>query len=167
MVNDKPLVINRYFNQPRELVWEAWANPKMFETWWGPTDFTCPTREIDLQVGGEFFVCMQGPDGRKYCDTGVIKEIVPFQEIVYTDTFADENGTVVPASYYQISGEWPEYTEVKVTFEEIEPGKTKMTLTHVGIPEEMMEGCAIGWEQSFDKLYQSIEESLESYRKAA
>jgi uncharacterized protein YndB with AHSA1/START domain len=46
---------------------------------------------------------------------------------------------------------------VTVTFEEYEGGKTKMTLTHVGLPEgEMKDMTGAGWNESFDKLAESL-----------
>ena len=43
-----------------------------------------------------------------------------------------------------------------VTFEEHD-GKTAMTLRHEGIPEgHMKEECEVGWNESFDKLAESL-----------
>jgi len=39
-----------------------------------------------------------------------------------------------------------------VTFEEVDDGKTKLTVSEVGIPGEMSEPARMGWEQQFDKL---------------
>jgi uncharacterized protein YndB with AHSA1/START domain len=99
-----------------------------------------------------------GPDGvvRDFWGTGVYREIVPMEKIVSTDSFADADGNVVPASYYGMSGDFPLELLITVTFEEVE-GKTKMTLTHVGIPEgEMMDLTRAGWSESFDKLAESL-----------
>ena len=63
---------------------------------------------------------------------------------------------MVPASYYGMSGDWPKELLVTVTFEEQE-GKTKLTLRHVGIPAgEMRELTSAGWNESFDKLAESL-----------
>jgi uncharacterized protein YndB with AHSA1/START domain len=43
-----------------------------------------------------------------------------------------------------------------VTFEEVEAGKTKLTVREVGIPGEMGEPARMGWEQSLDKLAESL-----------
>jgi len=45
---------------------------------------------------------------------------------------------------------------VTVTFEDYN-AKTKLTLRHVGIPEGIMrEMTGVGWNQSFDKLAESL-----------
>ncbi len=95
---------------------------------------------------------MQSKEGKDYWSTGVYREIVPNERLVCTDLFADEKGNPVPASYYGMAGEWPPELLVTVTFDEQE-GKTKMTLSHVGIPHgEMHDLTKAGWNESFDKL---------------
>jgi uncharacterized protein YndB with AHSA1/START domain len=120
------LVIEPVFDAPRELVWKAWTDPELSMRWWGPKGYTCPTCEIDLRVGGKYLNCMRSPEGRDYWSTGVYREIVPFDRIVCTDSFADEKGNVVPASHYGMSN-MPLEMLVTVTFEDL-GGKTKMTL---------------------------------------
>ena len=55
-----------------------------------------------------------------------------------------------------MSPEFPLELEVTVILEE-EDGKTKMTLRHVGLPPgEMTDMCREGWNQSLDKLVESL-----------
>lgn len=150
------ITITRIFDAPRERVWKAWTEPEAVKKWWGPKNFTAPVSEIDLRVGGKYLSCMRGPDGKEYWSTGVFREIVPFERLVLTDSFADEKGTVVPASHYGMTGDWPLELLVTVTFEDI-GGKTKMVLRHEGIPSGMMrELTETGWSESFDKLAEHI-----------
>ena len=154
--DNKELVITRIFEAPRELVWKAWTEPERFMRWWGPKDFTSPACKIDLRLGGKYLSCMRGPDGQDYWSTGVYREIVEPERIVYTDSFADEHGNVVPASHYGLSAGFPLELQVTVTFEDY-GGKTKMTLKHVGIPAgEMSDMTGAGWNESFDKLAESL-----------
>jgi uncharacterized protein YndB with AHSA1/START domain len=37
---DREIVISRVFDAPRELVWEAWTDPKHVVHWWGPNGFS-------------------------------------------------------------------------------------------------------------------------------
>ncbi len=154
--NKDELTIKRIFDAPRELVWKAWTDPDLFKRWWGPKNFTAPVAKIDLRVGGKYLYCMRGPDGKDYWSTGVYREIVPKERIVCTDSFADEKSNIVPASHYGMTGDWPLELLVTVTFEEI-GGRTKMTLRHEGIPSGLMrELTETGWNESFDKLVESI-----------
>ena len=153
---ERELVITRVFDAPRELVWKAWTEPERLMQWWGPKGFTSPVCKIDLRVGGKYLSCMRSPEGKDYWSTGVYREVVEPERIVCTDSFADEHGNVVPATHYGMSPDFPLEMLVTVTFEEHE-GKTKMTLRHVGIPAgEMSELTGAGWNESFDKLAESL-----------
>ena len=150
------LVITRVFDAPRELVWKAWTEPEHFRRWWGPKDYICPFCEMDFRVGGKYLNCMRSSEGREVWSTGVFREIAPMERIVFTDCFADENGNVVPATHYGLGPDFPLEMLVSVTLEE-QDGKTKMTLKHIGLPSTPEgEGAEQGWNQSFDKLAESL-----------
>ena len=115
--------------------------------------------KIDFKVGGKYLACMRGagPDGmvKDYWSTGTYKEIIPFKKIVATDSFADENGNIVPAAHYGMEG-MPMEMQVILAFEE-QGEKTKMVLRHVGMPAgEMQKMAGQGWNESFDKLAASL-----------
>lgn len=53
--------------------------------------------------------------------------------------------------------EMPLEMQVTVTLKDLGDGKTKMTLRHAGFPEgEMSEMAGAGWNESFDKLAESL-----------
>ncbi len=148
----KDLVITRVFDAPRDLVWNAWTDPESLKRWWGPKGFTTPYAKIDLRVGGKYLNCMRSPEGKDYWSTGVYREIVPMERIVCTDSFADEEGNVVPATHYGMGPDLPIEMLVTVTLED-QGGKTKLTLRHAGLPAGPdQEGAEAGWSQSLDKL---------------
>ncbi|MFA5990853.1 MAG: SRPBCC domain-containing protein [Candidatus Doudnabacteria bacterium] len=157
MENKNQIVINRIFNAPVELIWKAWTDPEMAKKWWAPKDFTCSLIKIDFKVGGKNLNCMQGkmPDGKEVAvySTGTYKEIIPMEKIVMSDSFADKDGNIVPASYYGME-EMSLELEVAVTFENL-GNQTKMVLTHSGmqtVDDKMRTEMGQGWTQMFDKL---------------
>jgi uncharacterized protein YndB with AHSA1/START domain len=157
-IENKELTITRTFDAALELVWKVWTDPGYMKRWWGPKDFTAPFIKIDLRVGGTYLYCMRSPDGQEYWSTGVYREIIPLQRMVITDNFSDEEGNIVPASHYGMSGDWSSDLLVTVTFEE-QKERTKVTLRHEGIPPgEMTEQTKDGWNESFDKLEKVLEE---------
>ena len=80
------------------------------------------------------------------------REIKKPERIVCTDSFADEKGNVVPATYYGMSPDFPTEMLMTVTFE-VRPGMTRLTLRHAGIPlGEMRDLTRAGWNESLDKL---------------
>jgi len=151
----KTVSIKRTFDLPVSTMWKAWSEPESFKKWWGPNDYTCPDCTIDFKVGGKNLASMQGRDGKKIWSTNTYREIIPMKKIVYVDNFADEKGNSVPASYYNMPGDWSKEMVVTVAFEDVN-GKTKMSLEHTNLPEEMHDDCVTGWQQSFDKLEENL-----------
>ena len=156
-MSSQPLIITRIFDAPREKVWDAWTNPEMMKKWWGPATYTAPFITIDLRVGGKYHFCMRGkmaPGGpdQDFWSTGTYREIIENEKLVCTDSFSNEKGEIVSAEEFGMSG-FPLECLVTVTFEDTDDGKTKMTLTHEGIPEgQMGDMTSQGWQSSFDKL---------------
>jgi uncharacterized protein YndB with AHSA1/START domain len=149
---ENTIIIERIFDAPPALVWQAWTDPQHQMRWWGPENFTAPSCEIDLRVGGKYLFCMQSPEGQNYYTTGVYQEIVPQKRLVFTESFADEQGSVVSGAEYGMGDDMPLAMLATLVFEEV-GGKTKMTLTYVGMPAgENSDMAALGWNQSFDKL---------------
>ena len=153
-ITGEPII--RVFDAQREKVWKVWTEPEYVKRWWGPRDFTAPYISIDLRVGSKFVYCMRGagPDGvvKDWWNTGKHLEIVHMKKIVASMSFADENGNPVPASHYEMPGEWPMETMLTVTFEDAEAGKTKIIVREDGVPSETAEFARLGWEQQFDKI---------------
>ncbi|MGE5740918.1 MAG: SRPBCC family protein [Candidatus Aminicenantes bacterium RBG_16_66_30] len=146
------LIIERVFDAPRERVWMAWTDPDLVKRWWGPKGFTSPVCRISLRVGGSYFLCMRSPQGKNYCNSGFYREIVPLERIVVTASFADEKGNIVSATSYGMGPGWAREMLQTMIFEE-SGGKTKLTLSHAGIPAgEDMKNAREGWSQSLDKL---------------
>src|SRR5437867_2760705 len=109
------IVIHRVFDLPVSKVWRALTEPEQFKKWWGPKDFTCPSSEMEARPGGKYLNCMRGPDGKEYWSTGVVKEFIPEKKLVVTDSFSDANGNKIPASDYNMPGNWP--NELLITFD--------------------------------------------------
>ena len=148
----REITITRVFDAPVELVWKVWTEPEHFKKWWGPKDYVAPFAKLDLRVGGTYLNCMRSPEGQDFWTTGVFREVVPMERIVYTDSFSDEQGSVVPPTQYGFGADFPLELLVTVTFEELE-GKTMLTLRHAGLPAgEKSDQTGAGWNESFDKL---------------
>jgi uncharacterized protein YndB with AHSA1/START domain len=86
------IVITRVFDAPRELIFQAWTDPKHLARWWGPRGFTCPRCEIDVRPGGLIRIDMRAPNGTIYPMTGVYLEIIEPERITYTAGALDEKG---------------------------------------------------------------------------
>jgi uncharacterized protein YndB with AHSA1/START domain len=157
-VSEDAVVVERTFDAPVDLIWQMWTKPEHFKNWYGPKGFTVPVAEMDVRVGGKRLICMTSPDGSmKMWTTGEYTEIVPNERFVYTESPADENGNVVSPSAMGMLDGYPATTEVTVLLEDL-GGRTKMVMTHAGIPADS--GAGGGWEQAFNKLTDHIETVL-------
>ena len=155
------LVITRVFNVSREQVWKAWTQPEQLKKWLSPKGFSAPFSSIDLRVGGRYLNSMRGPDGKDIWSTGVYREVVPPERLVMTDSFADEKGEVVSATYYGLGSEFPRELQITLTLDK-EEDKTKLTLKHAGInnlSEKDVSDIEQGWNESLDKLAAHLEAS--------
>jgi uncharacterized protein YndB with AHSA1/START domain len=59
----KEVILERTYDAAAEKVWKAWTDPKMLKQWWGPNDVTIPECEVDLRVGGKFYIVMEAGEG--------------------------------------------------------------------------------------------------------
>jgi uncharacterized protein YndB with AHSA1/START domain len=158
--SEDAVVIERTFDAPADLIWQMWTDPEHFKNWYGPQGFTVPVAKMDVRVGGKRLVCMemQTPDGSmKMWTTGEYTEIFPIERLAYTESPSDENGNVVSPSAMGMPEGYPATTEVTVILEEL-GGRTKMVMTHAGVPASS--GAGGGWNQAFDKLADHIETFL-------
>jgi len=146
------ITISREFDAPPDRVWEEWTNPEMYKCWSAPKDYYTPYANFDNRIGGKRLASMRGPDGKDIWSTGTYKEIIEPNKLVMTDSFADERGNIVPASYYGMTDNLPMEMEVDVTLEEV-GGRTRLVLEHKGLPQgDIMEQTKQGWSESLDKL---------------
>lgn len=161
----QPITISRVFDAPREKVWKAWTDPELIKKWWGPKDFTAPRIEIDFRVGGKYLFVMRGPAGSEFdvdiYSGGEFKEIVPMEKIVVTDYFSNEKGEKLPAPA-GMDPNFPSESTVTELFEEVEGGKTKLTIvyptpeTEAQMEAMLKSGMEAGWNESLDKLAESL-----------
>ena len=106
----------REFDAPRELVFEAWTDPKHLAQWWGPDGFTTTTSAFDMRPGGVWRFVMHGPDGRDYENRITFDEVVRPERLVYHHGGGDD---VEPVQF-----------RTTVTFEDI-GGRTRLTMRGV------------------------------------
>lgn len=157
MSADRELVMTRTFDAPRERVFRAWVEPERLAAWWGPTDFTVPTCELDVRIGGAYRLCMRSPEGRDYWLAGEYLEISAPERLVMTQWFADADGNNVGPAAHGLDTDVPSVMTLTVTLAE-EDGRTVQTV-HQSMRLDVAERyqATVGWDQSFDKLQADVE----------
>jgi uncharacterized protein YndB with AHSA1/START domain len=122
---DREIVLSRVFDAPRDLVWEAMANPEHIVNWWGPIGFTTTIEKMDLRPGGEWKLVMHGPDGAEYPNHHVFTEVVKPERMVFLKAGARKGGGL---QVHAVST-W--------TFDRLEEKKTRVTIHMVFETAEM------------------------------
>ncbi len=86
---EREIEIERVFDAPRELVFDAWTNPEHMTRWWGPKIFTNHSCELDVQPGGAWQITMRSPDGVDHRCHGIFTEVVKPERLVFTNDAVD------------------------------------------------------------------------------
>lgn len=145
------IVISRWLDAPRELVFEVWTDPKHIREWWGPEGFSNTVCEADFRVGGQFRTHLLGPDGLTYPCRGIYRDITPPERIVFEG---------IPDDGHPCGSGIPPRATVTVTFEEVE-GQTLLTLhTRLASAEAaeaaVQGGFSAGWATSIERIAQYL-----------
>jgi uncharacterized protein YndB with AHSA1/START domain len=142
---DREIINQRVFNVPREVLFNAWADPALLAQWWGPKGFTNTFHEFDFKPEGTWKYTMHGPNGADFLNTSVFKEIVKPERIVFLH--------LLPVHEFLLTA----------TFEDV-GGKTKLTFRQLfntveecqGIKKFILEAN----EQNLDRLESVISKTL-------
>ena len=136
---DRSLVITRVFNAPRHLVFEAWTKEEHTRRWMMPKGFTIASCEVDCRPGGSWGCTMIAPDGSEHRCSGVYREIIPDERLVFTHGWDEDDDR--------------HDTLVTVRFADEALGKTRMTLEQAVFRSvESRDLHVDGWSQSLDIL---------------
>ena len=83
------------FDSTPERVWQLWADPSLFEKWWGPPEYPATVVEHEFSPGGKIRYYMTGPDGAKYHGASEYVALDPPSSLEFTDVFLDDDGNEV------------------------------------------------------------------------
>lgn len=159
-VDGRDLVMERIFNAPRDLVFEAFSETEHLENWWGPRGWKTENRIFVFKPNGIWHYCMRCTDenqgeyyGQESWGKAVYHEIIVPEKIVYTDTFVDEEGNALDGM-----------PEILVTMKFVEhEGKTKLIthsqFTSIETLQQVIDmGLVQGFASQLDRLNVLLEE---------
>jgi uncharacterized protein YndB with AHSA1/START domain len=141
----------RTFNASEADMWRLWNDTDSIQKWWGPRGYKAVVLRNDVREDGSYLWAMKSEQGRMFWSTGTYKEVVPNKKIVSTMSFSNERGAIIPSSQVSVPGKWPNEITVLVQLSE-SAGKTRVTVTEIGIPLIAYPLSKIGWAQQFDKI---------------
>ena len=153
---DPTVRIERLFDFPRELVFDAWTNPDLLARWFAPRGCTLHFVRIDVREGGGFHSCIHNPEFGDCWTVAVYRELVRPERIVFAWHSADASGNRVSAQSQGHDPDWPDESIVTVTFSD-KNGKTLVTLMQ-NVSEALAKrtGAYPSWLQMLDVLAESL-----------
>ena len=138
---------------PQERLWEAFADPRQLERFWGPPFAPATFTRHDMRVGGRSEYFLSGPHGQKWSGSWKFTAVNPvssFEADDGEDNAEDEN---MPAS-------------MKFTFETT-PAGSRMTCVTQFSSIEAMEQTTPGMEEGLRAAMPQLDEVLAGQRASA
>lgn len=119
----RTLRITRICHVNRDVVFNAWTDPRVLEKWWGSYMFKSNEAEFDFRVGGNIRIDVKGFDGAIYLVKGIFNEIVVPEELVFEVSPLGREGNelfrfLITVTFAPVIGE----TELKITVEDLRGG---------------------------------------------
>lgn len=148
--------VQRSFQAPKELVFQAFSTEDALAEWWGPIGVSIEVIRLDFKVNGVFHYKMKGDE--EHYGLFLFKEIERPNRITWINSFADKNGTIIKPPFEGL--DLPKAILNKISLEE-KNGITTITLVSEPINStesetatfySIMEGMEEGWGGTFDKL---------------
>jgi uncharacterized protein YndB with AHSA1/START domain len=89
----RKLTIRRTFRAPTEAVFQAFLSAEALREWWSPEGYVAVDAHADARVGGQYRLVMRAQTGSDtvYVE-GHYREITPPSKLVFTHTFARQEG---------------------------------------------------------------------------
>jgi uncharacterized protein YndB with AHSA1/START domain len=81
-MEDRGIHSSRVIAWPREIVYNAFADPVLLAQWWGPAGFRNTFHAFDLRPGGVWDFVMHGPGGKDYRNKSVFVSIADKKQVI-------------------------------------------------------------------------------------
>lgn len=140
--SDRELVVTRTVRGPARLVFEAWATPELFRTWWAPASFDMVIVgfDADVRTGGTYRLEMgQSKSEQTMVFFGRYLEVIPGERIVWTNDEGGEEGPVTTVTFEE------DGDRTLVTIHDLYPSKE-------ALDEAIASGSTSGWDEQLRQL---------------
>ena len=146
------IFVMREFDAPRELVYKAFTDPKLYVQWLGPRGYTMRLVTFEPRSGGSWRYIHTDPQGNQFGFHGVNHEVLPPERIIDTFEFEgnQETGHVLLET---------------VRFEVLPGGRTKVTTQSVfqsvadrdGMVQAGMERGVVDSDERLDEVLEKLQ----------
>jgi len=147
------LVITRELDAPRELVFKAFTDPKLYAQWIGPRGLVTTIEKLESRDGGSWRYIQKDSGGNEYAFHGVNHEVTAPERIIGTFEFEGlpEKGHVVLQA---------------AILEELSGRRTKLTSQSVFLSVADRDGMLqSGMEEGVNDSYERLDELLKKMQR--
>ena len=146
------LFISREFDAPREIVFEAFIDSKLYKQWIGPRDLSMNLETFEPRHGGMWRYVHQDKNGNEYGFHGVFHEVTKPERIINTFEFEG-----LPEKGHAI-------LEI-ARFEELPDNRTRLTAQNIfrSVLDRdgmLQSGMEKGVNDSYDRLDELLKRNL-------
>jgi uncharacterized protein YndB with AHSA1/START domain len=139
--------VTRRLEAPREEVFRAWTEPKLFEQWFKPPGSGSLNAEMDVRSGGGYRITLRPTEGRP----GTTYLVGTYLEVIRPERLAFTWGWEQAPSFEGLALNDLD-SQVIVQFQELN-GSTEISVTHERLDtEERRAFHRWGWESTLDQL---------------
>jgi uncharacterized protein YndB with AHSA1/START domain len=140
------MVMEREFDAPREMLFNAHLDPEAIPQWWGWRDSTTEVVEMDVRVGGKWRFISRTRAGDEIIFFGEYREISPYEKFINTFGFAGMPG---------------EPGEEVYSFVDLGNDRTLLRVSSkIASKDEVDPGMEEGANESYDKLDEYMAEKI-------
>jgi uncharacterized protein YndB with AHSA1/START domain len=133
------LTLKRRLKASPAKVFAAWIDPEKIKHWMGPGEIKALSAECDARTGGRFRWVMRAPDGEVHDVSGVYREVVPNEKLVFTWAWKST----------------PERESLVTVLIKPDGDGSLLTLTHEQFfDEDARDRHQGGWNSALDKMQQ-------------
>jgi len=145
--SDTEIRIERTFDAPRQLVWEAYTDPELLPEWLGPRELTMTVDEFELRPGGSYRFTHRDSEGNEFVFFGELREVEEPNLIVRTFAWEGMPG---------------KFSVERAEFEELDGDRTRIVVTSSFDSKEDRDGMLqSGMERGVVDSYSRLDELFE------
>ena len=145
--SDTVIRIERTFDAPRRLVWEAYTDSELLPEWLGPRELTMTVDEFELRPGGSYRFTHRDSEGNEFVFFGELREVEEPNLIVRTFAWEGMPG---------------KFSVERAEFEELEGDRTRIVVTSSFDLKEDRDGMLeSGMEHGVVESYTRLDELFE------
>lgn len=137
MIAENKIRVERVFDAPVKLLWQAWTEPALIKLWFGSDpNGTVEKVIMDVRIGGTYEISFSNADLAQHTCRGKFISVIENESLVYSWEWESEPGHV---------------SELKVSFYSMEE-KTMVILEHTNLNPNSLHAYAEGWNRAFTKI---------------